>query len=64
MPGQTRERLSAMKINVHMSRSPRAPVLDLSVRGLDAPVRASVHYYHDESVVERFIRTVAGYALL
>jgi cysteine desulfurase / selenocysteine lyase len=59
-PGKTRERLSAMNINVHVSRSPRAPALDLAVRGLDALVRASVHYYNDESEVERFIRAVAG----
>ena len=28
-PGQTRDRLSAMNLNVHVSRSPRAPALDL-----------------------------------
>jgi selenocysteine lyase/cysteine desulfurase len=59
-PGKTRDRLSAMNINVHVSRSPRAPALDLSARGLDALVRASVHYYNDESDVERFVRAVAG----
>jgi cysteine desulfurase / selenocysteine lyase len=60
MPGKMRDRLSAMKINVHVSRSPRAPALDLPARGLDALVRASVHYYNDESEVERFVRAVAG----
>jgi cysteine desulfurase / selenocysteine lyase len=59
-PGQTRDRLSAMNINVHVSRSPRAPALDLAARGLDALVSASVHYYNDESEVERFVRAVAG----
>ena len=59
-PGQTRDRLSDMNINVHVSRSPRAPALDLPARGLDALVRASLHYYNDESEVERFVRAVAG----
>jgi cysteine desulfurase / selenocysteine lyase len=42
-PSKTRDRLSAMDVNVHVSRSPRAPALDLAARGLDALVRASVH---------------------
>jgi selenocysteine lyase/cysteine desulfurase len=59
-PDQTRERLRLQKINVHVSRSPRAPALDLAMRGLDAVVRASVHYYNDEAEVERFVRVVDG----
>jgi cysteine desulfurase / selenocysteine lyase len=59
-PGQTRDRLAAMKLNVHASRSPRAPALDLPARGLDALGCASVHYYNDEPEVERFVRAAAG----
>ncbi|HUN41694.1 MAG TPA: aminotransferase class V-fold PLP-dependent enzyme [Acetobacteraceae bacterium] len=59
-PGATRERLRARGMNVHVSRSPRAPVLDLAARRLDAVVRASVHYYNDETEVERFVSAVRG----
>lgn len=43
-PDQTRSRLRARTINVHVSRSPRAPLLDLPARGLDVLVRSSVHF--------------------
>jgi selenocysteine lyase/cysteine desulfurase len=59
-PAATRGRLSATSINVHVSRSPQAPALDLAARGLDALVRASLHYYNDETEVERFVRAVTG----
>jgi selenocysteine lyase/cysteine desulfurase len=35
-PHKTRDRLRALNISVHVSRSPRAPALDLPARGLDA----------------------------
>jgi len=57
-PDQIRARLRTMNINVHVSRSPLIPTLDLAVRGLDAVVRASVHYYNSEEEIERFVRTV------
>ena len=46
-----------MNINVLESRSSR---LDRPVCGFDTVLRASVHYFTDESEVERFVRAVAG----
>ena len=55
--GETRDRLRAKRINVHEARLSR---LDAHAGDLSAVVRASVHYYNDETEVERFVRTVSG----
>jgi selenocysteine lyase/cysteine desulfurase len=55
-PARTRDRLRAMNINAHEAHLSR---LDPPTGGVRSLVRASVHYYNDESEVERFVRAVA-----
>ena len=54
-----KDALHGAAINVTVSgRS--STLIDMSARGLDAVVRASVHYYNDETEIDRLVRTVGG----
>ena len=48
----------SLSINAHEARLSRLDPPPAG--GVDALVRASLHYYNDESEVERFVRAVAG----
>ncbi len=52
-PGAMMERLARARINVSVSRA-RYASLDLGKRGLDAVLRASVHYFNCEEEFDRF----------
>lgn len=54
-----RDALAARQINVSVAPRDYTPV-DMAERGLDALVRASVHYYNDEMEVDRFCAALAA----
>ncbi len=56
-PSATARRLGAQGINVSVAPALAARI-DFAERGLDALVRASVHYYNSEDEVARFVEAV------
>ncbi|HNP35430.1 MAG TPA: aminotransferase class V-fold PLP-dependent enzyme [Woeseiaceae bacterium] len=58
-PDELARRLEGQGINVSVTGAPYA-VLDLGARGLDAVLRASVHYYNTDNEIDRFIEVIRG----
>lgn len=58
-PAAIREALHAQHINVWISTR-NSTLLDMTARGLDTVVRASVHYYNSEEEVARLCATLAA----
>ena len=56
-PIDIKENLAAERINVSASRRP-STLLDMTDRGLESVVRASVHYYNTEEEVDRLLEAV------
>ncbi|HZR40781.1 MAG TPA: aminotransferase class V-fold PLP-dependent enzyme [Ktedonobacteraceae bacterium] len=56
-PAAIQHALKEQHINVSVS-SRNTTLLDLSERGLECVVRASVHYYNSEEEVERFVQAI------
>lgn len=56
-PDDIRRSLQRDKINVSVTLK-GSTLLDMTTRGLDAMVRASVHYYNTEDEIERFVMLV------
>ncbi len=56
-PAAIKETLEAQRINVSASRRP-STLLDMTERGLESVVRASVHYYNSEDEVDRLIDAI------
>ena len=53
-PGDVVAGLNSRGINLSVSRA-TSTQLDMHARGLDALVRAGIHYYNDEDEVARFL---------
>ncbi len=59
-PAETvKDALAKAAVNVTVSDR-FSTLIDMSARGLDAVVRASVHYYNDDTEIDRLVRTVAA----
>jgi cysteine desulfurase / selenocysteine lyase len=56
---EIKDALAAARVNVTVSDAGWSR-LDLGHRGLDAVVRASVHYFNDDEELERLVEVVAG----
>ena len=57
-PAHVKETMAAQQITVHTSRR-ASTLLDMTERGIDALIRASVHYYNTEEEVDRLIGAIA-----
>ena len=57
-PAHVKETMAAQQITVHTSRR-TSTLLDMTERGIDALIRASVHYYNTEEEVDRLIGAIA-----
>jgi len=58
---KVKDALASQAINVTVSRTPSTR-LDMEERGLSEVIRASVHYYNDESEVARFCESIEALA--
>jgi len=58
---EIKERLVLQTINVAVSTA-SSTRFDMEARGLDALVRASVHYYNSEAELERFLAAITALA--
>jgi len=57
-PAHVKETMAAQQITVHTSRR-ASTLLDMTDRGIDALIRASVHYYNTEDEVNLLIGAIA-----